>query len=77
MKIINIFICSFSERKINDSGKGLRYKRWVNFWKLYQDAYEFKEKNTAQKKAAPIWDRIRNNKDELKTKSVKLNGILF
>ena len=28
----------------------------------------------AQKKADSIWDRIKNNENELKTKSVKLNG---
>ena len=35
------------------------------------------DKNTAQKKAAPIWDGIKNNEDELKTESVKSNDIIL
>ena len=35
------------------------------------------DKNTAQKKAAPICDRIKNNEDELKTESVKSNDIIL
>ena len=36
----------------------------------------FNDKSIAQKKAAPIRDRIKNNKNELRIESVKLNGII-
>ena len=42
------------QRKMNESGKGVRYKWWMNFWNLCQDTFDFKDK-TLLKIKQPIF----------------------
>lgn len=49
------------------------YKKWVSFWKLFQEVYDIVDKNEAQKRAAPLWDRIKQGGEEYNAEIAKLN----